>query len=81
MAGAAGAHRSLALLDYGALSSVFSLPTEPVECKELTKGVFYRRGLWSRTCGGKIQASTFGDGGGTLQGTTHDKVGPNGCGT
>jgi hypothetical protein len=32
-------------------------------------------------CGSEIQASTFGDGGGTLQGTTHDKVGPNGCGT
>jgi hypothetical protein len=24
--------------------SVFSLPTESVECKELTKGVFYQRG-------------------------------------
>jgi hypothetical protein len=37
-------------------------------------------GLWSRTCGGKVQASTFGDSGGTLQGSAHNKVGPNGCG-
>jgi hypothetical protein len=37
-------------------------------------------GLWSRTCGGKVQASTFGDGGGTLQGSAHKEVGPNGCG-
>jgi hypothetical protein len=36
-------------------------------------------GLWSRTCGGKVQASSFDDGGGTLQGTAHDKAGPNGC--
>jgi hypothetical protein len=25
-------------------------------------------------CGGEAQASTFGDGGGELQGTAHDKV-------
>jgi hypothetical protein len=49
-------------------------------CKELTKGVFFRWGLRSRTCGNKVQASTFGNGGGTLQGSAHDKVGPNGCG-
>jgi hypothetical protein len=36
-------------------------------------------GLWSRTCNGKVQASSFGDGGGMLQGPAHDKVGPNGC--
>jgi hypothetical protein len=36
-------------------------------------------GLWSRTCGGKVQASNFGDGGGTLRGSAHDKVGPNRC--
>jgi hypothetical protein len=41
---AAGAHRSSALHGYGASFSVVSLPTEPVECEELTKGVFYRRG-------------------------------------
>jgi hypothetical protein len=38
------------------------------------------RGLRSRMCGGKVQASTFGDGGGTLQGSGHDKVGSNGSG-
>jgi hypothetical protein len=37
-------------------------------------------GLWSRTCGSKVRASTFDDGGGTLQGLAHDKVGPKGCG-
>jgi hypothetical protein len=37
-------------------------------------------GLQSRTCGGKVQASTFSDGGGMLQGSAHDKVGRNGCG-
>jgi hypothetical protein len=37
-------------------------------------------GVRSRTCGGKVQASTFGDSGGTLQGSAHNKVGPNGCG-
>jgi hypothetical protein len=36
--------------------------------------------LWSRMRGGKVQASTFGDGGGKLQGMAHDKVGQNGCG-
>jgi hypothetical protein len=35
--------------------------------------------LWSRTRGGKAQASTFGDGGRKLEGTAHDKVGQNGC--
>jgi hypothetical protein len=43
-AGAAGAHRSSTLQGYGAPFLLFSLPTEPVECEELTKGVFYRRG-------------------------------------
>jgi hypothetical protein len=38
------------------------------------------RGLQSRTCDSKVQASTFGSGGGTLQGSAHDKVGPNRCG-
>jgi hypothetical protein len=37
-------------------------------------------GLRSRTCDGKVQASIFGDGGGTLQGSAHDKVEQNGCG-
>jgi hypothetical protein len=37
-------------------------------------------GLRSRMCGGKVQASIFGDGGGTLQRSAHNKVGPNGCG-
>jgi hypothetical protein len=37
-------------------------------------------GLQSRTYGSKVQASTFGDSGGMLQGLAHDKVGPNGCG-
>jgi hypothetical protein len=36
-------------------------------------------GLRSRTRGGKVQASTFNDGGGKLQGMAHDKVGQNGC--
>jgi hypothetical protein len=39
-----------------------------------------REGLQSRTCGSKVQASTFNDSGGTLQGSAHDKDGPNGCG-
>jgi hypothetical protein len=30
-------------------------------------------------CGGKVQASTFGDGGEALQRSAHGKVGPNGC--
>jgi hypothetical protein len=68
------------LRGYGALFFVFLLPTEPVECEELTKGVFYWRGLRSRVCGGKVQASTFGDGRGALQGLAHGKIGPNGCG-
>jgi hypothetical protein len=42
--GAVGAHRSSALRSYGAPFSVFSLPTESMECEELTKGVFYQRG-------------------------------------
>jgi hypothetical protein len=46
--------------------------------RNLPKGSSTDRGLRSRTCGGKVQASTFGDGGGTLQGSAHDKVGPNG---
>jgi hypothetical protein len=81
MASTAGAHWSSALHGYGASFLVFSLPMEVVECEELTNGVFYRRGggLQSRTCGGKVQASTFGDGGGMLRGLAHDKVGPNGC--
>jgi hypothetical protein len=37
-------------------------------------------GLRSWTCDDKVQASTFSDGGGMLQGSAHDKVGPNGCG-
>jgi hypothetical protein len=37
-------------------------------------------GLQRGRCGSKVQASTFDDGGGTLQGSAHDKVGPNGCG-
>jgi hypothetical protein len=79
--GAAGAHRSSALCGNGAPFLVFSLPTKPVECEELTKGSSTSGGLQSRTCGGKVQASTFGDGGGTLQGLVHNKVGPNGCNT
>jgi hypothetical protein len=43
-AGTAGAHRSSVLHGYGALFLVVSIPTEPVECEELTKGVFYRWG-------------------------------------
>jgi hypothetical protein len=41
MAGTVGAYWSFALHDYGAPFSVVSLPTEPVGCEELTKGVFY----------------------------------------
>jgi hypothetical protein len=55
------------LHDYGALFSVVSLHTEPVGCEEFTKEVFYGQGgLRSRTCDRKVQASTFGNGGGTL---------------
>jgi hypothetical protein len=36
--------------------------------------------LRSRTRGGEAQASTFDNGGGELQGMTHDKVGQNRCG-
>jgi hypothetical protein len=36
--------------------------------------------LQSKTCSSNIQASTFGDGGGSSKGTAHDKVGQNGCG-
>jgi hypothetical protein len=43
-AGAGGAHRSSTLHGYGAPFSVVSLLTEPVECEELTKGVFYQWG-------------------------------------
>jgi hypothetical protein len=39
MAGAAGVHQSSALHGYGAPFLVVSLPMEPVECEELTKGV------------------------------------------
>jgi hypothetical protein len=44
MAGTARAHRSFALHGYGASFSIVSLPMKPVECEELTKGVFYQRG-------------------------------------
>jgi hypothetical protein len=44
MASADEAHRISTLHSYGALFSVVSLPTELVECVELTKGVFYRWG-------------------------------------
>jgi hypothetical protein len=37
-------------------------------------------GYRSRRCGNKVQASTFIDGEGMLQGSVHDRVGPNGCG-
>jgi hypothetical protein len=75
----ARAHRSTALHGYGAPFLVVSLPAEPMECEELTKGSSTSGGLRSRMCGGKVQASTFHDGGVTLQGSAHDKVGPNGC--
>jgi hypothetical protein len=39
-----GAHQSSMLHSYGAPFSVVSLPTDPVGCKELTKGVFYQWG-------------------------------------
>jgi hypothetical protein len=35
------ANQSSTLHGYGAPFLVFSLPTQPVECEELTKGVFY----------------------------------------
>jgi hypothetical protein len=44
------------------------------------KGSLASGELWSRTCGGEAQASSFGDGGGELQGMAYDKVGQNGCG-
>jgi hypothetical protein len=44
MASTAGAHWSSALHGYGASFLVFSLPMDVVECEELTKGVFYKRG-------------------------------------
>jgi hypothetical protein len=77
-AGAAGAHQSSALHGYGALFSVVSLPTEPVGCEKLTKGgssTDRGRGLQSRTCGSKVQASTFGDGGGRSTGQLTTRLG------
>jgi hypothetical protein len=68
------------LHSYGAQFSVFSLPTKQVECEELTRGSSIGGRLRSRTCGGKVQASNFGDGRGMLQGSAHDEVGLNGCG-
>jgi hypothetical protein len=76
----AGAHRSAVLHGYSAPFLLVSLPTKPVGCEELTEGSSTGGGLRRRTCGGKVQASTFGDGGGMLQGSTYDKVGTNGCG-
>jgi hypothetical protein len=64
---------------YGAPSWTGFLPTGAAGCEELTKGVFSLQGDQSRMRGGEVQALTFGDGGGELQRTTHDKVGRNGC--
>jgi hypothetical protein len=44
MARAARAHWSSALHGYGAPFLVVYLPMKPVDCEELTKGVFYWRG-------------------------------------
>jgi hypothetical protein len=60
---------------------VFSLTIELVGCEELTKGVFYQRGapeqdVWRQGSSLNIQRQW-----GTLQGSAHDKVGSNGCGT
>jgi hypothetical protein len=79
--GAAGAHRSSALHGYGAPFSVFSLPTEPVECEEPTKGVFYRRGGGApeqdvRRQGSSLKLWRWW---GTLQGSAHDKLGQTGA--
>jgi hypothetical protein len=62
---------------YDAPFSVFSLPMELVECKELTRGSSTSGGLRSMMRGSKVQGSTFSDGGGMLQGSAHDKVGQN----
>jgi hypothetical protein len=48
--------------------------------RNLPRGPSTGRGLQSRMCSGKVQASTFSEGGGMLQGSAHNKVGPNGCG-
>jgi hypothetical protein len=80
VAGAAEAHRSSALHGHGALFFVFSLPTEPVGARNSPRGSSTDGGLQSWMCGGKVEALTFGDGGGTIHGSAHDKVGPNGCG-
>jgi hypothetical protein len=52
----------------------------PSSGRNSLRGSSKNRGLRSRTCGGKVQASTFSDGGGMLQGLAHDKVGSNGGG-
>jgi hypothetical protein len=78
MAGTVRAHQSFMLHGYGAPFSMVSLPTKPMGCEEHTKESSTGEGVWSRMCGGKVQASIFGDGGGTLQGSAHDKAGQNG---
>jgi hypothetical protein len=79
--GAAGAHRSSALHGYGAPFSVFSLPTEPVECEEPTKGVFYRRGgggSGARRAAARFKPQTLAMVGNTPR-VGSRQVGPNGC--
>jgi hypothetical protein len=77
MAGAAGVPRYTAMVLcfrwFLFLRNRWSVRNSP---RWSSTGVGHR----SRTCGGKVQGSAFGNGGGTLQGPAHDKVGPNGCG-
>jgi hypothetical protein len=78
-ADAARAHQSSAPPGYGAPFSVGFLPTKSAGCEELTKGSSTGGELRSKMRGGNVQASTFGDGGGKLQGTAHNKASQNGC--
>jgi hypothetical protein len=59
----------------------FSFVRKQWSARNSPRGSSTGRGLQSRACIGKVQASTFSDGEGTLQWSAHGKVGPNSCGT
>jgi hypothetical protein len=77
MAGAVGAPRYTAMV---LLFQCFRFLRNQWSARNSPRGSSIGGGLWSRVCGGKVQASTFGDSGGALQGSAHDTVGTNGCG-
>jgi hypothetical protein len=76
--GATKAHQSSVLQGYGAPFWWFLFLRNWWSVRKSPRVSSTGRGLQSRTCGGKVQASTFDDDGGMLQGSAHDKVGPNG---